>query len=83
METTTALPSPDVSGAQKTQTGALITLTSLFFMWASAPFLNDIVSPHLQSIFYLSYKQASLFQLRLLFAYLFFHPAAKLIDAQL
>src|SRR5260221_536071 len=82
METTTALPSPDVSGAQKTQTGALITLTSLFFMWGFCTVLNDIVSPHLQSIFNLSYKQASLVQFAFFFAYFIFSiPAAKLIDA--
>ncbi len=81
METTTALPSPDVSGAQKTQTGALITLTSLFFMWGFCTVLNDIVSPHLQSIFNLSYKQASLVQFAFFFAYFIFSiPAAKLID---
>src|SRR5882757_9836081 len=71
METTTALPSPDVSGAQKTQTGALITLTSLFFMWGFVTVLNDILSPHLQSIFSLSYKQASLVHVAF-----FFIPAA-------
>ena len=82
METTTARPSPDVSGAQKTQTGALITLTSLFFMWGFVTVLNDIVSPHLQSIFNLSYKQASLVQFAFFFAYFIFSiPAAKLIDA--
>src|SRR5258706_1387535 len=82
METTTALPSPDVSGAQKTQTGALITLTSLFFMWGFCTVLNDIVSTHLQSIFNLSYKQASLVQFAFFFAYFIFSiPAAKLIDA--
>src|SRR6266404_8528958 len=81
METTTALPSPDVSGAQKTQTGALITLTSLFFMWGFVTVLNDIVSPHFQSIFNLSYKQASLVQFAFFFAYFIFSiPAAKLID---
>ena len=81
METTTARPSPDVSGAQKTQTGALITLTSLFFMWGFVTVLNDIVSPHLQSILDLSYKQASLVQVAFFFAYFIFSiPAAKLID---
>jgi len=82
METTTAQPSFDPSGTQKTQTGALITLTSLFFMWGFVTVLNDIVSPHLQSILNLSYKQASLVQVAFFFAYfLFAIPAAKLIDA--
>jgi len=82
METTTVQPSFDPSGAQKTQTGALITLTSLFFMWGFVTVLNDILSPHLQSIFSLSYKQASLVQVAFFFAYFIFSiPAAKLIDA--
>jgi len=82
MENTSARPLSDVSGAQKTQTGALITLTSLFFMWGFVTVLNDIVSPHLQSIFDLSYKQASLVQFAFFFAYFIFSiPAAKLIGA--
>ncbi len=82
METTTAQPSFDPSGTQKTQTGALITLTSLFFMWGFCTVLNDIVSPHLQSIFNLNYTQASLVQFAFFFAYFIFSiPAAKLIDA--
>jgi len=81
MENTTARPLSDVNGAQKTQTGALITLTSLFFMWGFVTVLNDIVSPHLQSIFNLSYKQTSLVQVAFFFAYFIFSiPAAKLID---
>jgi len=48
-------------------------------MWASHR-LNDIGYPDLQSIFNLSYKQASLVQC-LLFAYFIFAiPAAKMID---
>src|SRR5260221_4177898 len=82
MENTTVQPLSDVRAAQKTQTGALITLTSLFFMWGFVTVLNDIVSPHLQSIFSLSYKQASLVQFAFFFAYFIFSiPAAKLIDA--
>jgi FHS family L-fucose permease-like MFS transporter len=81
METATARTSPDVSGVEKTQTGALMTLTSLFFMWGFVTVLNDILSPHLQSIFNLSYKQASLVQFAFFFAYFIFSiPAAKLID---
>ena len=82
MENATARPSSDASAPEKTQTGALITLTSLFFMWGFVTVLNDIVSPHLQSIFDLSYKQASLVQFAFFFAYFIFSiPAAKLIGA--
>jgi len=42
--------------------------------------LNDIVSPHLQSIFNLSYKQASLVQFAFFFAYFIFSiPARSLL----
>jgi FHS family L-fucose permease-like MFS transporter len=82
MENTTARPVSEGSAPEKTQTGALIILTSLFFMWGFCTVLNDIVSPHLQSIFNLSYKQASLVQFAFFFAYFIFSiPAAKLIDA--
>src|ERR1700739_430757 len=82
MENVTARPSSEAIVTEKTQTGALVTLTSLFFMWGFVTVLNDIVSPHLQSIFNLSYKQASLVQFAFFFAYFIFSiPAAKLIDA--
>ena len=82
MENTSSRPLSDVGGPQKTQTGALIILTSLFFMWGFVTVLNDIVSPHLQSIFDLSYKQASLVQFAFFFAYFIFSiPAAKLIGS--
>src|SRR5258708_33890124 len=81
MENTTVQPLSDVRAAQRTQTGALITLTSLFFMWGFVTVLNDIVSPHLQSIFNLSYKHASLVQFAFFFAYFIFSiPPPKLID---
>lgn len=68
------------SGSEKTQVGALVALTSLFFMWGFITVLNDILSPHLQSIFELNYKQASLVQFAFFFAYFIFSiPAAKLI----
>ena len=77
-------PSPElqqVGTTQQTQTGALIALTSLFFMWGFVTVLNDIVSPHLQTIFSLNYRQASLVQVAFFFAYFIFSiPAAKLID---
>jgi MFS transporter, FHS family, L-fucose permease len=76
-----AQPPADASGATRTQTGALIALTSLFFMWGFVTVLNDIVSPHLQSIFSLNYRQASLVQVAFFFAYFIFSmPAAILID---
>jgi len=41
---------------------ALISLTSLFFMWGFITCLNDILIPHLKNVFDLSYSQAMLVQ---------------------
>lgn len=41
---------------------ALISLTSLFFMWGFITCLNDILIPHLKNVFDLSYSQAMLIQ---------------------
>jgi len=40
----------------------LITLTSLFFMWGFITSMNDILIPHLRSLFKLSYTQSMLVQ---------------------
>jgi len=41
---------------------ALISLTSLFFMWGFITCLNDILIPHLKNVFDLSYSEAMLIQ---------------------
>jgi FHS family L-fucose permease-like MFS transporter len=41
---------------------ALVSLTSLFFMWGFITCLNDILIPHLRGVFNLSYTQAMLIQ---------------------
>ena len=41
---------------------ALISLTSLFFMWGFITCLNDILIPHLKNVFDLSFSQAMLIQ---------------------
>ena len=46
----------------KGSTFALVCLTSLFFMWGFLTCLNDILIPHLRSVFELSYTQAMLIQ---------------------
>jgi FHS family L-fucose permease-like MFS transporter len=46
----------------KKYTGALIVLTSLFFMWGLITSLNDILIPHLKAAFELSYVQVMLIQ---------------------
>ena len=41
---------------------ALMSLTTLFFMWGFITCLNDILIPHLKGVFELSYSQAMLIQ---------------------
>jgi FHS family L-fucose permease-like MFS transporter len=48
--------------AAKKYTGALIVLTSLFFMWGLITSLNDILIPHLKAAFELTYVQVMLIQ---------------------
>src|ERR1700739_4393749 len=60
---------------------ALVVVTSLFFMWGFVTSLNDVLIPHLKSIFDLKYAKASLIQFAFFLAYFLFSlPAAKLID---
>jgi MFS transporter, FHS family, L-fucose permease len=71
-------PSPPASNRYR---GALITVTSLFFMWGLLTSLNDILVPHLKSIFSLNYAQVMLVQFSFFSAYFIFSlPSAKLID---
>lgn len=66
----------------QTNRGALAVVTTLFFMWGFCTVLNDALIPHLQSIFSLSYLQASLVQLAFFGSYfLFALPAGKLVES--
>jgi FHS family L-fucose permease-like MFS transporter len=59
---------------------ALISLTSLFFMWGFITCLNDILIPHLKNVFNLSYSQAMLIQFCFFGAYFIVSlPAGALI----
>jgi len=61
---------------------ALGVLTTIFFMWGFLTCLNDILIPHLKSIFQLSYAQAILVQFTFFGAYfLMAMPAGRLIAA--
>lgn len=61
--------------------GALAVVTTLFFMWGFLTCLNDILVPHLKSIFDLSYAQVMLIQFAFFGAYFIFSiPSAKIID---
>ncbi|WP_448548480.1 sugar MFS transporter [Thalassotalea fusca] len=54
---------------EKSQKFALISLTSLFFMWGFITCLNDILIPYLKGAFDLSYTQAMLVQFCFFSAY--------------
>lgn len=59
----------------------LATVTTLFFMWGFLTCLNDILVPHLKSIFDLKYAQVMLINLAFFGAYFIFSiPSSKIID---
>ncbi len=59
---------------------ALVALTSLFFMWGFITCLNDILIPHLKSVFSLNYTQAMLIQFCFFGAYFLISlPAGALV----
>ena len=65
----------------KSYSGALAIVTTLFFMWGFLTCLNDILVPHLKSIFDLNYAQVMLIQFAFFGAYFLFSvPSARLID---
>lgn len=64
-----------------TNYSAMAMVTTLFFIWGFCTVLNDALIPHLQSIFSLSYVQASLIQLAFFGSYFIFaQPAGKLVE---
>src|SRR3974390_2225412 len=67
--------------AAKSYGGPLAIVTTLFFMWGFLTCLNDILIPHLKSIFDLNYVKTMLIQFAFFGAYFLFSiPSAKLID---
>jgi MFS transporter, FHS family, L-fucose permease len=75
--TTTSAP-----GTGQNYTVPLATVTTLFFMWGFLTCLNDILVPHLKSIFDLNYLQSQLIQFAFFGAYFVFSlPSARIVDA--
>jgi len=60
---------PKSSSNQTSYLGSLTILTSLFFIWGFITCLNDILIPHLKSVFTLNYTQAMLVQFCFFAAY--------------
>ena len=60
---------------------AMAMVTTLFFMWGFLTVLNDVLIPHLKTIFDLTYAQALLIQFCFFSAYFVFAlPSGKLIE---
>jgi FHS family L-fucose permease-like MFS transporter len=60
---------------------ALAIVTTLFFMWGFLTALNDILVPHLKSIFDLSYAEVMLIQFSFFSAYFVFAiPSGKVVE---
>ena len=65
----------------QTYRAALSMVTILFFFWGFVTVLNDILVPHLKSIFDLNYTKVMLIQFAFFSAYFIFSiPSAKVID---
>src|ERR1700753_3889641 len=69
------------SGQTQTYTAALSVVTTLFFMWGFLTSLNDILIPHLKSVFDLDYTKALLIQFAFFSAYAAFGvPSGKIVE---
>src|SRR5437867_12377084 len=65
-----------------TDKSAMAMATTLFFMWGFLTALNDILVPHLKSIFDLNYAKVMLIQFSFFSAYFFFSiPSGKIIES--
>ena len=65
----------------QTDVRAMAVAIALFFMVGSLTCLNDVIIPHLKSIFELSYAEAMLVQFSFFSSYFVFsYPGAKLVD---
>ena len=70
------------TGGSEKYPAALAMVTVLFFFWGFVTVLNDILVPHLKSVFDMNYTKVMLIQFAFFAAYFIFSiPSAKLIDA--
>ena len=81
MVTTGNAPATSGQSGGQTYRAALAMVTTLFFFWGFVTVLNDILVPHLKSIFDLNYTKVMLVQFAFFSAYFIFSiPSAKVID---
>jgi MFS transporter, FHS family, L-fucose permease len=81
MATQTARETVAPNELAKTDVAAMAMVTTLFFMWGLLTSMNDILVPHLKSIFDLNYAEVMLVQFCFFSAYFVFAvPSGKLIE---
>lgn len=79
--TSTNQSATTATGSGQSYLAPLATVTTLFFMWGFLTCLNDILVPHLKSIFDLNHAKSQLIQFAFFGSYAIFSiPSAKLID---
>ena len=79
---TTSPTKAATTGETQKYPAALAMVTVLFFFWGFVTVLNDILVPHLKSVFDLTYTKVMLIQFAFFAAYFIFSiPSAKVIDA--
>lgn len=75
------LVAPSATEPGKTNISAMAMVTTLFFMWGFLTCLNDILIPHLKSIFDLNYAEVMLVQFAFFSSYFIFSmPSGKIIE---
>jgi MFS transporter, FHS family, L-fucose permease len=73
--------SESAGAAASTNKAVMAMVTTLFFMWGFLTVLNDILIPHLKSIFDLNYAEVMLVQFAFFTSYaIFAFPSGKLVD---
>ena len=75
------IPKPVAFSAAESYKRPLAILTTLFFMWGFITCLNDILVPHLKSIFNLNYTNVMLVQFAFFSAYFLFSiPWSRIVN---
>ncbi len=76
-----SLPGAVPSSAAQSYARPLTIVTTLFFMWGFLTSLNDVLIPHLKSIFDLSYTRAMLVQFAFFSSYFLFSlPWSRIVN---
>jgi FHS family L-fucose permease-like MFS transporter len=81
IKSTNINPAAAPASVETNYTRPLVIVTTLFFMWGFLTSLNDILVPHLKSIFDLSYTRVMLIQFAFFSAYfLFALPWSRIVN---